>query len=416
MPIEKGSFPVSFKPTDTARRERLVRLLAGVTFLIFFQAYMIGPMIPRLTGVFGISAQTIGLAVPVYLIPYGISTLFFGLLSDRIGRRRIMLASLLAFVLLTGLTATSQSASQMIFWRLLTGLGASGVVPLALALIGEMYPYEQRGRPLGWLFGAMAGGMAFGSTFGVLLEPAIGWRGVFVAVSAFGAIALATLSRYSQLPREPMATHTLTLRIVFAGYKHLVTIPRGARTYIYVLLNSIFHSGVFTWLGLYFARRYGLGEVGIGLALLGYGVPGFLLGPVIGRTADRWGRRWLIPSGIAIAAVAAATLIPRWSLVWSAIAVTILSVGYDMTQPLFAGIVTSLDPKRGGQAMGLNVFALFTGFGIGSLFFGWVLQFGFGTALASFSAVQFLAATAALALFRRETPAPRIPSPQPERA
>jgi hypothetical protein len=50
---------------------------------------------------------------------------------------------------------------------------------------------------------------------------------------------------------------------------------------------------------------------------------------------------------------------------------------------LLAGIVTSLDPKRGGQAMGLNVFALFTGFGIGSFFFGEALRAGFGAALAS---------------------------------
>lgn len=67
---------------------------------------------------------------------------------------------------------------------------------------------------------------------------------------------------------------------------------------------------------------------------------------------------------------------------------TALSLGYDMTQPLLAGIVTSLDPKRAGQAMGLNVFALFTGFGLGSLLFGWSLRLGFGTALAIFSTVQ----------------------------
>ena len=76
--------------------------------------------------------------------------------------------------------------AQLIVWRLATGLGASGVVPLALALIGVLFPYEERGRPLGWIFGAMAGGMAFGSTFGVLLEPVIGWRGVFLAVSGLG--------------------------------------------------------------------------------------------------------------------------------------------------------------------------------------------------------------------------------------
>jgi len=60
---------------------------------------------------------------------------------------------------------------------------------------------------------------------------------------------------------------------------------------------------VFTWLGLYLQHRFGLGEVGIGLALLGYGVPGFLLGPLIGRRlADRRGRARLIPPGVAVGA------------------------------------------------------------------------------------------------------------------
>jgi MFS family permease len=84
---------------------------------------MVAPLIPHLSAVFTVSGQTIGLIVPAYMIPYGVSTLFYGLLSDRLGRRRVMLASLLAFVILTALTATAQSAAQLILWRLLTGPG-----------------------------------------------------------------------------------------------------------------------------------------------------------------------------------------------------------------------------------------------------------------------------------------------------
>jgi predicted MFS family arabinose efflux permease len=294
------------------------------------------------------------------------------------------------------------SDNQMIFWRFLTGLGASGVVPLALALMGNLFPYEQRGRPLGWLFGAMAGGMAFGSTFGVLLEPVIGWRGVFVFVSAFGFAGLVLLRPYMGILGEQQPTRTMQLDTVITGYKNLLSFPRAQRTYLYVFLNAIFHSGVFSWLGLYFSRRYGLGEVGIGLALLGYGVPGFVLGPFIGRAADRWGRRWLVPVGIGLAALSAFLLVPASPLAVAAVTVTILSLGYDMTQPLLAGIVTALDPKRAGQAMGLNVFALFTGFGLGSLLFGWALQLGFPMALMIFGGVQGTAGLAAIAVFRSE--------------
>src|SRR5205823_9731547 len=202
----------------------------AATFLIFFQAYMVAPLIPRLATAFAVSEQMIGFIVPAYMIPYGVSTLFYGLLSDRLGRRRIMLASLIAFVVLTALTATAQSASQMILWRLVTGLGASGVVPLALALIGALFPYAQRGRPLGWLFGAMAGGMAFGSTFGAMIEPFIGWRAIFLVVSLFGAMVLGLLLPYQRLLGGAPPALSGTLRDLFAAYGSLLGPGRGRRT------------------------------------------------------------------------------------------------------------------------------------------------------------------------------------------
>src|SRR5579884_3863494 len=64
--------------------ERLIRILSAATFLIFFQAYMIAPLIPKLADVFHVSAQTIGVAVPAYMIPYGAATL----LRHRVGSRR----------------------------------------------------------------------------------------------------------------------------------------------------------------------------------------------------------------------------------------------------------------------------------------------------------------------------------------
>lgn len=72
---------------DARRREQLLWLLAATTFLVFFQGYMIAPLIPRLAAVFDVSVQTIGLAVPAYLIAYGTATLIYGPFSDRLGRR-----------------------------------------------------------------------------------------------------------------------------------------------------------------------------------------------------------------------------------------------------------------------------------------------------------------------------------------
>lgn len=388
-------------------QESAVRMLAAITFVIFFQAYMVAPLIPTLATAFGASARAAGFVIPVYLIPYGIATLFWGLLSDRIGVAYVLYGSLAVFVLLTAVTATSQSLAQLIFWRGLTGLGASGVVPLALVLVGRLFPYEQRGRPLGWLFGAMAGGMAFGSTFGAILEPFISWRGVFVATSAAGLVLWLTLWRRRSSISALNVSVAGGWRKLLAGYRDLLHAPRGLRTYVYVFINALFHSGVFTWLAVYLKQRYGLGEIGIGLALLGYGIPGFFLGPAIGRAADRLGRARLLPAGIIVGALSAAALILNMPLIAAAFAFTFLSLGYDMAQPLLAGIVTTLGGSRPGQTMGLNVFALFVGFGVGSLLFGEALRFGFPAALALFATVQLAMGLLGFALFHGEHQAAR---------
>ncbi len=210
---------------------------------------MVAPIIPALSNAFGISVQTVGLVVPAYLIPYGIATLIFALLADRHGVQRVMFASLTAFAALTALTGTATSIEQIALWRVLTGLGASGVVPLALVLVGKLFPYEQRGRPLGWLFGAMAGGMAFGSPLGAMLVPFIGWQGLFLLVGAAGGIVLLLFLPYRRIIATAMQPVGGTLGDLFRGYLGLLGTPRGRRTYGYVFVNSMFHSGVFTAIG-----------------------------------------------------------------------------------------------------------------------------------------------------------------------
>ncbi|HVB82081.1 MAG TPA: MFS transporter [Candidatus Binataceae bacterium] len=239
---------------------------------------------------------------------------------------------------------------------------------------------------------------------GAMLVPFIGWRGLFLLVGTAGGIVLMMFLPYRRMIVAAMQPVGGTLGDLFQGYASLLGSPRGQRTYGYVFLNSIFHSGVFTWLGVYLQRRYRLGPVGIGLALLGYEIPGFLFGPWIGRAADRWGRARLLPIGLGLSALAAALLRVDFPVMLAPMVAMLLSLGYDMTQPLLAGIVTSLGGKRPGQAMGLNVFTLFVGFGLGSLIFGALLRFGFGAALGAFSAVELTAAVCTLWLFRSEIP------------
>jgi predicted MFS family arabinose efflux permease len=381
-------------------------VLTASAFLIFAQAFMVAPILPRLAQLFGSDVGVVGLSVPAYLVPYGVVTLFWGPLADRFGRRPVILIALASFTALTAATLTSPSVAWFIAWRMGAGAAASGVVPVGLALIGDLFAYSERGRAVGWLFGGMAGGMAVGSTAGALAEPSVGWHGLFAVVAVGGLLLLAAAA--VTMPDLPGAARSVSPRAVLHAYVSLLQSRRARRTYGYVGFNAVLHSGVYTWLGLYLHQRFGLGPVGVGLGLLGYGVPGFVLGPLIGRLADRHGRAGLVPAGVGVGALAVLGLAAPVPLVAAALLVTLLSLGYDLTQPLLAGIVTDL-PGHRGQAVAFMAVTLFVGFGVGSLVFQAALTFGFTIALTLFGVVAALAAVLALPTFADERAHRHVP-------
>ncbi len=233
---------------------------------------------------------------------------------------------------------------------------------------------------------------------GALLEPLIGWHGLFLAVAALSAAVIIFALITGAFPRLALPATPPPWRIVARGYATLLSQARARRTYGYVLLNAILQSGVFTWLGVYLHQRFGLGETGIGLALLGYGIPGLLFGPIIGKLADRYGRAWIVPAGVALTGVCA----------------LLLALGFDLTHPQLAAIATDLHGPR-GQAVALMAFSLFVGFGLGSLLFQAALTGGFVVALCVFGSCALVAAAIALVLFRDERPSHAKFQARPER-
>ena len=381
----------------------LLPAICGAAFVVFAQTFMVAPLLPRLSVVFASPIAWVALAIPAYIVPQGLMTLFAGPLSDRTGRRGVIYASLLLFAAITAATATARSVGEFIAWRVVAGIVAAGVVPICLTLIGDVIPFERRGRAVGWLFGSIAGGTAAGAAVGALLEPLVGWRGLFIIVAVLAGAIILFAAVTDAFPRVALPATPPSWRIVARGYTALMSQARARRTYGYVLLNAILQSGVFTWLGVYLHHRFGLGETGIGLALLGYGVPGLLFGPIIGRLADRYGRAWIVPAGVALTGVCALLLALPLELVFAQIAIIILSLGFDLTHPQLAAIATDLRGPR-GQAVALMAFSLFVGFGLGSLLFQAALTLGFQSALVLFGAIALAAAGAAGVLFCGERP------------
>ena len=395
-------FTGGFVEAVNRQRETLLKLLTASAFLVFFQTYLFAPLLPSLATEFSSSLKTVGWLIPAFMLPYGFSALIYGTLADRFGRKQVILTLLGLIVITTAVSGFVSSIDGLMLWRALGGVMAGGIIPISVAIMSDIYSYKERGRPLGWLFSGMAGGATFGSTLGAYLNPIIGWRDELEVTAVLTAIVfIATLRIKSAIPAHQNPEAKLSL--AFSSYLSLLKTARGSRAYFFIFFNSAFHSGVFSWLGLYFIRRYSLGDQGVGLALLGYGIPGMLCGPMIGRWADRVGRGKLIPLGLAVGAVSTLLLAPALPLLWSTLFVGALSLGYDLTQPLFAGLVTSIDSTRRAQAISLSAFFLFVGFGIGPLAFQWLINADFTQALVCFGGIELLLGFAAIRIFGGES-------------
>jgi predicted MFS family arabinose efflux permease len=137
---------------------------------------MMAPLIPALSREFSVSPYQLGWLIPGFLLPYGISTLVYGALSDRWGRTPV-LVTLLCFATMTMvLVSFAGSWRTLLIARILSGVGCGGIVTISLAIVGDRYPYEVQGRPMGRMFGGIAAGIGFGSTLGPMLNPLVGWR------------------------------------------------------------------------------------------------------------------------------------------------------------------------------------------------------------------------------------------------
>jgi multidrug resistance protein len=370
----------------------LVAILSLGTFIIFFQGFMVAPILPQLSGLFHVTIQHVSFIEPAYLLSYGVSTLFYAPLSDRYGRFPVIVFSLSGFIVITALTGFANSIDQLIFLRLLTGLIAGGVAPTTIGWIGDRFPYEKRGHALGLFFGFMAAGTAFGSSAGALLTAYVGWRSLFWIVATLGIIILVFLLFKRKKFLQQHHQNTGSFKNMITAYFDILKLPRARRTYTFVLLNSMFHSGIFAWTGYFFFKNYQLDEKGVGLALLGYGIPGLFLGPYLGKMADRYGRNKIIPIGITLGALSVVLLSMQYPLMASCLLVAALSLAFDMTHPLFAAIITTLSERK-GVAIGLFAFVMFMGYGLGSLILSLIINIGINQ---SFQVFGFCAAAGAV--------------------
>ena len=159
---------------------KLLLTCAAVLFLDGFDTQAIGYVAPALAREWGLTKGALGPVFSAGLFGLMIGALLLGPLADRIGRKRIIILSTLAFGICALATAFVHDVNALLAIRFLTGLGLGGAMPNAIAMTSEFNPRRRRATMVMIMFCGFSVGAALGGLLAAALIPHFGWRSVFV--------------------------------------------------------------------------------------------------------------------------------------------------------------------------------------------------------------------------------------------
>jgi len=251
------------------------------------------------------SMWVIGGVAAAYYVGTFLFSAVFGRLSDRIGRKPLIVFGVALYSVSTFLFLSTTHPGWFVLFRLLEGVGAAAVTPAGQALVAELTVDETRSRAYGWLTTAQFGGLVAGPVIAWPLYSLGGGQGkwafytIFLfggAVSALTAVALALFIREPEHARQQRA-----VKVTPPSYRRLITRPVFA--FIVVATTGNFAMGVFEVLWSLWLRRLGASVHFIGLTWIAFSVP-MLLAFVGGYLADRYNRWVLMFTGYTVSAFA----------------------------------------------------------------------------------------------------------------
>ncbi|MCB9755737.1 MAG: MFS transporter [Myxococcales bacterium] len=255
------------------------------------QVMIVVPIMPRIGEALEIPEALYGSLISGFAAALALFALIIGPVSDRIGRRRVLLLGTGALTVILALHVFAVSYPALLALRILAGAGAGVLSGAAVSYVGDYFPYSRRG----WANGVVMTGFAFGQILaiplGTLLADARGFQAPFVAFAAPMVVAFALILLAVPQPDVRLETAPLRAAEALRGYLELLRdrVIAGAAVTYFLMFGATSTLFVYypTWLEtqLHARPRDIAAMFAIG------GVIGVLSGPIAGRVSDRVGRK-----------------------------------------------------------------------------------------------------------------------------
>jgi YNFM family putative membrane transporter len=320
-------------------------------------------LLPQIAADFGVTVGATSIVVTVYLLAHGSVQLVIGPIGDRFGKYLCAASAAAAASILVAMCGLAPSLPALIAARLGSGLATGWIIPLALAFVGDVIPYDRRQQVLGRFLSGQILGQLFGQAAGGVLGDWFGWRNVFFLLA--GLLALATAGLWYELIRNPLTRArpiaAVSARGFIADYAIVLHSPWARTVIVAAFLEFGLMFGAFTYVGADLHLRFGVGFTLVGLFVAAFAIGGLLYSLSVRVLVNRLGQIGLSAGGGVLLAIAFVVLAFEPNVVLAPVAITATGLGFYMLHNTLQTNATQMAPQARGTAVGVFSSSLYLG-------------------------------------------------------
>ncbi|SHH31245.1 MFS transporter [Bradyrhizobium erythrophlei] len=381
-----------------------LNIIALATFAASLSARALDPVLPHVAEDLTIKIATAASFASVFAFTFAIVQPVLGAAADLFGKVRLMIGCLVLLGLANILGAMSTSFPLLFATRILAGIGAGGVFPIALSLTSDLVGPEKRQVAIGrTLAGSMTGNLLGASASG-LIGDFLGWRGVLSVLGGLvvlASVAVALGFRGAALVHPPRTN----LKALRHGYRTIFSNP-NAVCYAAVFIEGCCVLGLFPYLA---AFLFELGETSLsiaGIVIAGFAVGGLFYTLTVSRFLPWLGVNGMMIAGASLVASQLAVIAfgPGWKI--QALSLLFMGWGFYMIHGCMQVFASELSVEARATALSLHSFFFFMGQTVGPIAYGFGIQHaGKVTTLLTAAAVMVALGIACTQLLRQQRPA-----------
>ncbi|KUP25947.1 MFS transporter [Paenibacillus sp. DMB5] len=326
--------------------------------------YITIPLISVFTGAFNVSISQAAWAGSAFSFCYALGFLLFGPLSDRYGRKQIIIFGLIVLTIVTPLVGLATNLSWLIALRAIQGLVAATFAPAAISYVVETFPAEKRITTTAYISTSFLVSGIVGQVLSSLISQYWGWSYVFYLLGAVYLITTILVMNYVPVGKAN-STHGSVLDS-FKQFRKVFTQKPLLLSYIIAITLFFAFVGMYTTLGSYLSESFGLDSQGI-LYVRCVGILGMLVSPFSGQLVAKFGLNAIIRVGLALAVVGLAVMGVSSNLAFLVVMSIVFVAGISITVSNIISLIGQLGGAARGAAISMSSFILFLGATLGPI-------------------------------------------------